>query len=67
LNTITPLFKTDASDFYEIIGFIGEKNMDWRERISVNPAVCYGKACVRESAGGIFKAVQNGNANGGYV
>jgi uncharacterized protein (DUF433 family) len=34
---------TSAPEKRGIIGFM----VDWRQRISVNPAVCHGKACIR--------------------
>ena len=27
--------------------FTGENEMNWREHITVNPAICHGKACIK--------------------
>jgi len=31
----------------EIIPYEMEETMNWRERISINPAICHGKPCIK--------------------
>jgi len=36
-------------EYKKIITFILETIMNWRERITVDPLVCHGKACIKGS------------------